>query len=190
MHRMTDDEAAAPAAKFVQPNLPQHPHSLLATASSTAAAGPTDSICLRPCTCNQNFYEYLIKTNECILCVRCAGRTAGGASIIISRRRNSRHRRRPGYEEFRRKPRRASAGGGRVDRFWLFHVTKQFWPNERERDPSEMSVCSQKHDMVCCTLGFFSLLASREHLVTGTVYGQNASAKGREHGEEDDEKSV
>lgn len=23
-------------------------------------------VCLRPCTCNQNFYEYLIKTNECI----------------------------------------------------------------------------------------------------------------------------
>lgn len=27
VHRMTDDEAAAPAAKFVQPNLPQHPPS-------------------------------------------------------------------------------------------------------------------------------------------------------------------
>lgn len=23
-------------------------------------------VCLRPCTCNQKFYEYLIKTNECI----------------------------------------------------------------------------------------------------------------------------
>lgn len=62
------------------------------------------------------------------------------------RRRNSRHRRRLG---FRRKPRRASAGGSRVDRFWLFHVTKQFWPNERDReresDPSEMSVCVPKN---------------------------------------------
>lgn len=38
------------------------------------------SVCLRPCTCNQNFYEYLIKTNECILCV-CCGRAGTEKAI-------------------------------------------------------------------------------------------------------------